>query len=101
MNNLLTSGRSVIGNFVLGAALALPIAMYTSISSHEDHFFLMAAGFSGMFTLIDIGLKYGYVLQPKELSVTLTKANGEPRVRVLVIDAAVMRNITWISVRRD
>ena len=96
-----TSGRSVIGNFVLGAALALPIALYTSISSHEDHFFLMAAGFSGMFTLIDIGLKYGYVLQPKELSVTLTKANGEPRVRVLVIDAAVMRNITWIRVRRD
>jgi hypothetical protein len=61
----------------------------------------MTAGFGGLFTLIDIGLKYGYVLRPKELSVTLTKANGEPRVRVLLIDAAAMRNITWIRVRRD
>jgi len=96
-----TSGRSVIGNFVLGAALALPIAMYTSISAHEDHFFAMATGFGVAFTLIDIGLKYGYVLQPKELSVTLTKTSGEPRVQVLLIDAAVMRNVTWIRVRRD
>ena len=96
-----TSARSVIGNFVLGAALAFPIAVYTSITSHEDHFFLMTAGFGGLFTLMDIGLKYGYVLRPKELSVTLTKANGEPKVRVLLIDAAAMRNITWIRVRRD
>ena len=96
-----TSGLSLIGNFVLGAALALPVAVYTSIASHEDHFFLMTAGFGGLFTLVDIGLKYGYVLRPKELSVTLTKANGEPRVRVLLVDAAAMRDITWIRVRRD
>lgn len=96
-----TSGGSIIGNFVLGVALALPIATYTSISTHEDHFFPMAAGFGVLFTLVDIGLKYGYVLRPKELSVTLIKANGEPRVRVLLIDAAVMRDITWIRVRRD
>jgi hypothetical protein len=29
------------------------------------------------------------------------KANGEPRVRVLLIDSEAMRDITWIRVRRD
>jgi hypothetical protein len=96
-----TSAGSIIGNFVMGAALALPIAMYQSIAEHDDHLFTMAAGFGLLFTLVDIGLKYGSVLRPKELSVTLTKANGEPRVRVLLIDAEAMRDITWIRVRRD
>ena len=61
---------------------------------------LSAVGFGGLFTFIDSGSK-GYTLTPGELSVTLTKADGPPRVDSIVIDANDLRNVKWIRVRRD
>lgn len=95
------SGSYLLGNALLGAALSLPIAMAESITRHDDHFFLYAFGFGGLFALIDFAQGTGHVLRPRELQVTLMKAAGEPRIRTMVLDADEMRNIMWIRVRRD
>ena len=94
------SGRTYLGNLLLGAAVALPIAVYQSLTDHDDHFMAMTVGFGGLFALVDLGLKTDRVFRPKELNVTLTKVSGEPRVAVLLIDAALMQDINWIRVRR-
>jgi hypothetical protein len=94
------SGRTYLGNLLLGAAVAMPIAMYQALTDHSDHFMAMTVGFGGLFALVDYGLKTDRVLRPKELNVTLTRVSGEPRVEVLLIDAAAMRDIKWIRIRR-
>jgi len=43
----------------------------------------------------------GYALRPADLTVTLTKANGTPRVDTMVVDSVDFRDIKWIRVRRD
>ena len=81
-------------------AVALPIAVYQSLTDHDDHFMAMTVGFGGLFALVDFGLKTDRVFRPKELNVTLTKVSGEPRLAILLIDAALIRDISWIRVRR-
>jgi hypothetical protein len=61
---------------------------------------LSAAGAGGLFTLIDSGTK-GYAFKPNQLTVTLTKADGAPRVDTMLIDGDDFQNIKWIRVRRD
>jgi len=39
--------------------------------------------------------------RPEEISVTLTKTNGPPRVDTIFVDADEFRNIKWIRVHRD
>jgi hypothetical protein len=61
---------------------------------------LSAAAFGGVFTLIDTGGGgKGYNLSPKDLTVTLTKADGTPRVDTLLVDPDELRNVKWIRVR--
>jgi hypothetical protein len=61
---------------------------------------LGALAFGGIFTLIDNGSK-GFEQAPKELAVTLTKADGTLRVDTILLDADDFRNIKWIRIRRD
>jgi len=51
--------------------------------------------------LIDLIPPEGKILRSKELSVTLTKAEGTPRVDTMSINADDFRKIKWIRVHRD
>jgi endo-1,4-beta-mannosidase len=64
-------------------------------------YFKSAAVLGGLFALTDFGGGKEYTLTPKNLTVTLTKADGVPRVDTMLIDADDLRNIKWIRVRRD
>ena len=55
----------------------------------------------GSFILIDKATGAGYDLDPYNLTVTLTKADGTPRVDTLLDDADDFRNVKWIRVHRD
>jgi hypothetical protein len=59
---------------------------------------------TGLFltTLFDFGITGAiHEFRPEEISVTLTKADGSPRVDTIVLDADDFRNIKWIRVHRD
>jgi hypothetical protein len=110
------SGGVIPGNFLLGIAPGmLPVAIF-GIAHFFDPFFgkeqpsdavafliwgLGAAAFGAGFTAIDMGNGSGYSLRPKNLTVTLTKADGTPRVDTRLIAAADFRNVKWIRVHRD
>jgi len=51
--------------------------------------------------LIDLATSSGYTLRPHDLVVTLSKADGPPRVDTMLIDAEEFQNIKWIRVHRD
>ena len=52
----------------------------------------------GGFLLIDVATHAGYTLTPKNLTVTLTKADGPARVDTMLIDADDFRNVKWIRI---
>jgi hypothetical protein len=95
-----------IGNFCLGLLLGLVPAVGVGLSQEAEHWngdmvmVLIGSGAAlfGIFTLIDSG-GAGYELEPKELTVTLTKADGTIRVDKMLVDADAFRNIKWIRVR--
>lgn len=53
------------------------------------------------FPLLDLASGKIYTLKPAELTVTLTKADGTPRVDTMFVDADNFLNVKWIRVRRD
>jgi len=55
----------------------------------------------GSLFLVDLATSTGYSFKPTDLIVTLTKADGPPRVDTMFVDADDLRNIKWIRVRRD
>jgi hypothetical protein len=63
--------------------------------------FLSTAGLAGLFTVLDYSFKKGYEFRPRELTVTLTKADGTPRVDTMLVEADDFHNIKWIRVHRD
>jgi hypothetical protein len=103
------SGKTILGNFLLGVIPASVPAMFWLDANAEEVaipelgtalvWTLSAAAFGGLFTIID-GSK-GYILRPRDLTVTLTKADGTPRVDTMLVDAEDFRNVKWIRVRRD
>jgi hypothetical protein len=98
------SGIPILGNFLLGVYPGFLAALL--VAPDDDTmgplvWGLSAAAFGAGFTAIDIGYGNGYGLRPTDLTVTLTKANGTPRVDTMLIDAEDFRNVTWIRVRRD
>jgi hypothetical protein len=106
------SAGPILGNFLLGAIPgiggSLVYVLTTTRCQAEPGYntglavgwLLGTAAFGGVFTLIDSGSK-GYELTPKELTVTLTKADGTPRVDTMLVEAEDFRNIKWIRVHRD
>jgi len=102
-------GRIILGNFFLGLIPAVvPAGMWGIANNDADNAeavgilieLLGAAAFGGLLDLADAGGN-GYSLEPRELIVTLTKADGAPRVDTVLIDAGDFRNVKWIRVRRD
>jgi hypothetical protein len=100
-------------NFLLGLIPGTTLALFwwagpASESNPGDHpevtaaliDVLTAAAFGAIFTAVD-GHGAGNELEPKELNVTLTKADGTPRVNIIVVDADRFGDIKWIRVRRD
>ncbi len=99
----------IISNFLLGLIPgAVPSVAYSI--EHDDEkgdamrglliWVLAAAACGGVFTAIDSGGS-GYELNPRDLTVTLTKADGPPRVDTVLIDADDLRNVKWIRIRKN
>ncbi len=60
----------------------------------------MSAAIGSLF-LVDFAVGQGHAFKPKELTVTLTKADGTARVDAMLIDSDDLRNVKWIRVRKD
>jgi len=58
-----------------------------------------ALGAAGLVADMTTGANHS--LSPKVLDVTLTKADGTPRVDTMLVDTDGIRNVIWIRVRRD
>jgi len=101
------SGDTIVGNFLLGLVPGiLPVIASLGLSERSEQnkiistWMLSAGALGGLFMIADLGGK-GYTLEPKVLMVTLTKADGPPRVDTMLIDAADFRKVKWIRVHRD
>jgi hypothetical protein len=55
----------------------------------------------GAFFLTDLSTSAGYTLRPYDLIVTLSKADGPPRVDTMLVDAEDFKNVRWIRVHKD
>lgn len=62
---------------------------------------LSAAAFGAIFTAVDNASGAVSEFAPKEITVTLKKAAGPPRVETMSIDAADFRKVRWIRVLKD
>jgi hypothetical protein len=103
------SAGPIAGNFLLGlipgAVPAIAYGMY-----HDDEegdgartmliWMLAAAACGAVFTAIDSGGS-GYELSPRDLTVTLSKADGTLRVDTMFLDPDEFRSVKWIRVHRD
>jgi hypothetical protein len=100
----------IIGNFFLGLIPGWGVT-YLYASARDINlevtetwlaWLLSTAAIGGFFTLIDSSYSgKGYMLKPEELTVTLKKPDGKPRVDTILIDADDFQNVKWIRVHRD
>ena len=95
-----------LGNAVIGIALCVPIINAYAASDPDIKEFvfvapLLAAGVIALPVSVDRISKKSFEFRPKNLTVTLTKADGTPRVDTIVIEAEDFKNIKWIRVHRD
>lgn len=98
------SSRFVTRDLSLGLLLGFLGGAFFSAGSHGDssiNLLIGPAAAMGTFLLIDLASGAAYDLAPVELTVTLTKAQGTPRVEVLEIGAAEARRLKWIRVLLD
>lgn len=100
-----TWGGAFFGNILLGLLPGVAPAGVYSLS-HGDRggeliWVLSAAGFGAIFTMFDSLSGAANTIEPKELTVTLTKADGTPRVDTIVIEAEDFKNIKWIRVHKN
>jgi hypothetical protein len=105
---------SVLGDLAAGAAFGVGACLIYALATGEpmistdpDAFvsdkllpYAISAGMVGAVAL-DVGFGNVYTMKPTSLTVTLTKADGTPRVDTMVIDADDLQNIRWIRVHRD
>ena len=101
----------IAGNLLFGLAVgSVPAALHrhdheTTTPDRPDDSWLIwgvtTMAISSVLTAVDIVNGQTYEFRPKELVVTLTKADGPPRIDTTFIDADELRNIKWIRVRRD
>ncbi len=104
-------GEPVLGDFLIGLVLGLGAAAGYSFRHNEDPDYqgstalliggAVTAAVGGIILAIDLGGGKGNTLTPTELDVTLTKANGPPKVDTVLVDAGRLRNIKWIRVHED
>jgi len=99
------TGAPFFGNLLLGLIPAIaPAGLYSLANEGSGGLLiwtLSAAAFGVLFTAVDSGSGAINDFEPKEISVTLTKADGTPRVDTMLVDADDFKNIKWIRVRRD
>jgi len=98
------SAGVVIMDVVLGAASGVAAALlYEAITKKLGYTVLALAIPAAMigYPMIDAASGKIYALNPAELTVTLTKADGTPRVDTMVVDAEDFRDVKWIRVHRD
>ena len=100
-----TSGAPFFGNLLLGLIPAIAPASLYSLT-HDGKgvssiWILSAAAFGALFTVADSVGGAINEFKPKEITVTLTRAGGTPRVDTLLVDADDFRNVKWIRVRKD
>lgn len=104
------AGGIVPGNILFGAAAGfVPAGLFGWINILKGDPFNdnsawiwagLTAAFGAAFTAVDMGDGSGYGLSPKDLTVTLTKADGVPRVDTLLVDAEDLLNIKWIRIHK-
>jgi len=99
------SGAPFLGNILLGFIPAtVPAALHSLAHDGEGGMLiwtLYAAAFGALFTAVDSGSGAINDFEPKELTVTLTKADGPPRVDTMLIDVEDLKDVKWIRVRKD
>jgi hypothetical protein len=91
----------LLSDVLLGAAGGI---LWVGLGETGDLSFLKARwplvlAVAGSLTLLDLSTGKGFILEPRDLTVTLTKADGAPRVDTMLVDAADFRNVKWIRVR--
>ncbi len=103
------SDGPIAGNFLIGLIPgAVPAVAYRLY--HDDEpgdgtrtllvWMLSAAAFGAVFTAIDSGGS-GYELNPRDITVTLSKADGTLRVDTMFLDPDEFRSVKWIRVHRN
>ncbi len=99
----------IVGNLLLAVVPGVvPAAMWALANDASPHYTtnsyliwgLSTGAIGGILTVID-SVGNGYELRPTELTVTLTKADGTPRVDAIFVDPNDFQNIKWIRVHRD
>ena len=103
------SGGPIAGNFLVGVIPGLVPAVAYHLKHDDDAnddtrsmliWALAAAACGAVLTAIDSGGR-GYEFIPRDLTVTLSKADGTLRVDTMVLDPDEFRNVKWIRVHRD
>lgn len=99
------SGAPFLGNLLLGLIPAIvPAGLHSLAHDGEGGMLiwtLYAAAFGALFTAVDSGSGAINDFEPKELTVTLTKADGPPRVDTMLVDAEDLKDVKWIRVHKD
>lgn len=97
------SSRYATQDLAFGMLLGFLAFSYWNLSSDsqpaEARLLITVPAAWGGLLLIDSAAGAGFDLEPAELSVTLTKTDGPPRVETLWVDAEDLRRIKWIRVR--
>jgi hypothetical protein len=94
----------VLGDVLLGAVFGWVLASGKALADDEVNFWtqfvLYGAICAGVPLLVDLGSGTGLTL-PQEITITLKKADGPPRVDIMLVDLDDFRKIKWIRVRGD
>ena len=100
------SGIHVLADVLLGTVLGGGIALSRALKYDETLEFgtqllLWVPAGIATFLIADAATSAGYTFKPADLTVTLSRAEGSPRVDTMLVDAEDFQNIKWIRVRRD
>lgn len=103
------SAGPIAGNVLIGLIPGV-VPAFAYNMEHDDElnagtmtiliWVLTAAACGAVFTAIDSGGS-GYELNPKDLTVMLSKAAGTLRVDTMFLNPDEFRNVKWIRVHRD
>jgi hypothetical protein len=101
-----TGSAVLIGDLLGGAGAGFLIGWrlfetHDETGNYETVIWSSIAATISAFFVIDMATGAGFDLKPSNLTVTLTKADGPPRVDMMLVDADALRNVKWIRVRRD